>query len=138
MDLSEADPKGLIRESYRIEGITAGECRSIFVDWALSLPTGVGFADHARLLLSIYGTDALAHPMTQVLTEALEAPEAPRRRGGRRLTFPPADFTILCALQADARSKRGERRSHRSRRHRSGIPAQCCNRSRWRAFRRRS
>jgi hypothetical protein len=55
MDLSEADPKGLIRESYRIEGITAGECRSIFVDWALSLPTGSGFADHARFLLSVYG-----------------------------------------------------------------------------------
>ena len=32
------DPKGLIRESYRIEGITEGECRSVFLDWALSLP----------------------------------------------------------------------------------------------------
>jgi hypothetical protein len=32
--LKEADPKGLVRESYRIEGITLGECRSIFVDWA--------------------------------------------------------------------------------------------------------
>ena len=35
------DPKGLIREAYRIEGITLGECRSIFLDWALSLPDGV-------------------------------------------------------------------------------------------------
>ncbi len=34
MELSEADPKGLVRESYAIEGITAGECRSIFMDWA--------------------------------------------------------------------------------------------------------
>ena len=34
------DPKGLIREAYRIDGITAGECRSIFLDWALSLPDG--------------------------------------------------------------------------------------------------
>ena len=32
------DPKGLIREAYRIEGITAAQCRSIFLDWALSLP----------------------------------------------------------------------------------------------------
>jgi hypothetical protein len=31
------DPKGLIRESFRIEGITGAECRSIFVDWALSV-----------------------------------------------------------------------------------------------------
>ena len=38
--LEEADPKGLVRESYNIEGITLGECRSIFMDWALSLPVG--------------------------------------------------------------------------------------------------
>ena len=41
MRLEEADPKGLIRESYRIEGIEAPECRSIFLDWAISLPPGV-------------------------------------------------------------------------------------------------
>jgi hypothetical protein len=88
MDLGEADPKGLIRESYRIEGITPGECRSIFVDWALSLPAGSGFADRARVLLSVYGEDAPGHPMTAVLTEALAAPEAPRRRGGRAARVP--------------------------------------------------
>jgi hypothetical protein len=88
MELAEADPKGLVRESYRIEGITAGECRSIFMDWALSLPTGSGFADHARFLLSVYGTEAPGHPMTVVLTEALSAPEAPRRRGGRAARVP--------------------------------------------------
>lgn len=83
MDLGEADPKGLIRESYRIDGITAGECRSIFVDWALSLPAGAGFAEQAKHLLSVYGVDAPGHPMTAVLTEALSAPMEPRRRGGR-------------------------------------------------------
>lgn len=88
MDLGEADPKGLVRESYRIEGITASECRSIFVDWALSLPAGVGFADRARLLLSVYGADAPGHPMTGVLTEALASPEEPRRRGGRAARVP--------------------------------------------------
>ncbi len=31
------DPKNLIFEAYRIEGITDGECRSILVDWALSI-----------------------------------------------------------------------------------------------------
>lgn len=88
MDVREADPKGLIRESYRIEGITGGECRSIFVDWALSLPAGVGFADRAKVLLSVYGADAPLHPMTQVLTEALAAPAIPRRRGGRSARVP--------------------------------------------------
>ena len=34
MQLDQADPKGLVRESYAIEGISAGECRSIFIDWA--------------------------------------------------------------------------------------------------------
>jgi hypothetical protein len=88
MDPGKADPKGLIRESYRIEGITAAECRSIFVDWALSLPDGTGFADPARLLLAVYGAEAPGHPMTGVLTEALAAPEAPRRRGGRAARVP--------------------------------------------------
>ena len=37
MDKTEADPKGLVRESYAIEGITIEECRSIFIDWVLSL-----------------------------------------------------------------------------------------------------
>jgi len=29
------DPRGLIREAYKIDGITASQCRSIFLDWAL-------------------------------------------------------------------------------------------------------
>lgn len=83
LDLKEADPKGLVRESYRIDGITLGECRSIFMDWALSVPLGIDTPDALRSLLAEYGTANPAHPMTGVLTEALTAPQAPRRRGGR-------------------------------------------------------
>jgi hypothetical protein len=83
MQLAEADPKGLVRESYRIEGITAGECRSIFMDWALSIPVGAPVADAVRVLIATYGTANPDHPMTAVLHQALTAPEAPRRRGGR-------------------------------------------------------
>lgn len=82
MELSQADPKGLVRESYRIEGITLGECKSIFIDWALSLPVGASNPDALRTLLAEYGADR-DHPMTGVLTEALTAPATPRRRGGR-------------------------------------------------------
>ena len=87
MDIKEADPKGLVRESYNIEGITMGECRSIFIDWALSLPAVVDTPDCLRSLLAHYGIPNPDHPMTQVLTEALTAPSEPKRRGGRAGRF---------------------------------------------------
>ena len=52
MELSEADPKGLVRESYAIEGITVGECRSIFLDWALSLRDGLSVPEAVQVLLA--------------------------------------------------------------------------------------
>ena len=83
MTLSEADPKGLVRESYAIEGITAPECRSIFMDWALSLANGADVGPPLAVLIAHYGAQWPDHPMTQVLHEgAAPAPE-PRRRGGR-------------------------------------------------------
>lgn len=83
MELSKADPKGLVRESYRIDGITLEECRSIFIDWALSVPVGVDTAEALRSVLAQYMPGNENHPMTSVLTEALVAPAAPRRKGGR-------------------------------------------------------
>jgi hypothetical protein len=83
MELTEADPKGLVRESYAIEGIRPDECRSIFLDWALSLAAGT--APHAamRALIAHYAPGRDGHPMTAVLTEGMAAPEHPVRRGGR-------------------------------------------------------
>lgn len=81
--LEEADPKGLVRESYRIEGITDGECRSILVDWALSLPLDAPMRDALRTLIAEYALSAPDHPMSKVMEEGLMAPEKPRRRGGR-------------------------------------------------------
>ncbi|MDJ0629237.1 MAG: hypothetical protein QNJ44_13345 [Rhodobacter sp.] len=83
MTLDEIDASGLIREAYRIDGIGAAECRSIFVDWAIKLPAGIAPAAAIRRLLAEYGTDA-EHPMTAVLQEGLTAPPSPVRRGGRR------------------------------------------------------
>lgn len=83
MEMSLADPKGLVRESYAIEGIKASECRSIFLDWALSLKPGVDTTEAMRVLLSHYGRDWPDHPMTAVLTAGLTAPDRPARRGGR-------------------------------------------------------
>ena len=38
MTLDDVDKTGLIRESFRIDRISAAECRSIFLDWAIKLP----------------------------------------------------------------------------------------------------
>ncbi len=83
MELAEADPKGLVRESYRIDGITPGECRSIFMDWALSIPVNATVPDSVRVLIATYAVAEPDHPMSAVLHQALTAPDAPRRRGGR-------------------------------------------------------
>ena len=83
LTLERADPKGLLRESYRIEGIGAEACRSIFLDWALSLPEGVAPGAALRVVLAAHGVEG--HPMTEILREGLgrAAPE-PVRRGGRQ------------------------------------------------------
>lgn len=74
------DPKGLIAESFKIDGITYEECRSIFLDWALAVPVD---ADSPTLIRALLERHPVAdHPMTQVLTEGLSAASAPRRRGG--------------------------------------------------------
>ncbi len=83
------DPKGLIREAYRIDGIGQAECRSILVDWAISLPVGTDTAAvAARLRERALPAD---HPMTALLGAA-SAPATlpPGRRGGRaaRLSSP--------------------------------------------------
>ena len=83
MDFKEADPKGLIRESYLIEGITSGECRSIFVDWALSLPVGADFPAALTVLIAHYAAPEPDHPMSAVMHAGMAPPEEPRRRGGR-------------------------------------------------------
>ena len=84
LDMAEADPKGLLRESYRIAGISAEECRSIFLDWALSLPSGADPRPAMRAALAAYGAALPEHPMTEVLTTGLAAPEGHgQRRGGR-------------------------------------------------------
>ncbi|EAQ27072.1 MULTISPECIES: hypothetical protein [unclassified Roseovarius] len=78
------DPKGLIYESYRIEGITEPECRSVFLDWALSLPAGQEVQGAIAEMIGRYGTDHPAHPMTQVLSEGTASAGPARRRGGWR------------------------------------------------------
>ena len=74
------DPKGLIREAYNIDGITEPECRSIFLDWALSV--SVPSDEALPVLIARHATPG--HPMTKVLEEGLTASATPKRRGGWR------------------------------------------------------
>lgn len=78
------DPKGLIAESYRIDGITTEECRTIFLDWALSLPDASDNQSVLQILLARYADDAPDHPMTQVMREGLQTLGVRGRRGGWR------------------------------------------------------
>ena len=77
------DPMALIRESFNIEGINIEECRSIFLDWALSLPNDVDAKKIIPLLIEKYN-DKKEHPMLLTLREGLITTVSPTRRGGRR------------------------------------------------------
>lgn len=76
------DPSNVIREAYRIDGIDAGSCRTIFLDWALQLTDGADQVAAVRDLLAHHADEPVDHPMTATLTAALNAPPAARRRGG--------------------------------------------------------
>lgn len=84
MTLDEIDKSGLIREAYSIEGITEGECRTIFLDWALKLPAQLDAGDAISALIAVYDAANPGHPMTSVLRAGLETPARPARRGGYR------------------------------------------------------
>ncbi|MFY0309233.1 hypothetical protein ACFMBG_04965 [Leisingera sp. D0M16] len=81
---TEQDPRGLIYESYRIDGITDAQCRSIFFDWALGMDAARDSRADIQVLLELYGNDQPDHPMTAVLRDGLAGAEKPRRRGGWR------------------------------------------------------
>ena len=77
------DPKALIRESFNIEGIKIEECRSIFLDWALSLPNDADAGKIIPLLIELYGYKQ-EHPMLVTLKEGMIKTVSPIRRGGRK------------------------------------------------------
>lgn len=85
MKLKYGDPldrKGLIQDAYAISEITEAQCRSIFLDWALSLPAEQDNRAAIETQLAKHGNPD--HPMTEVLTRGLQTMEKPRRRGGWR------------------------------------------------------
>ncbi len=78
-----ADPKGLIAESYRIEGIGMAECRSIFLGWVLSLPGDEDPGPLIPKLLARHGAAHPHHPMTCILQQGLAGAAGNERGRGR-------------------------------------------------------
>lgn len=83
LTLAEADPKNLIREGYRIDGIDLPQCRALFIDWALSLKPDQEAQPALTRLLEEYAAAHPDHPLTGVLRAAQQAAAPPKRRGGR-------------------------------------------------------
>ena len=81
-----SDPRGLIFESYRIDGISAPECRAIFFDWAFGVPEGDDVNEHIMALIVSYSHGNPEHPMTEILKAGLNSVQIPKRRGGRNRT----------------------------------------------------
>lgn len=80
-----------MQESYRIEAISEDECRSIFMDWVLSMPAERDQKAAILAMIERYGSTNADHPMTRVLRAGLEPPARTGRRGGwraRRNTSP--------------------------------------------------
>ena len=77
------DPRGMIYEAYRINGITLEECRMIFLDWAMHTPQGDMIPYLQQLLDEYEVKNPSAHPMTQVIKAGFKTAEsAGKRRGG--------------------------------------------------------
>ncbi len=83
MDPTVFDPKGLLREAYRIDGITSEDCRTIFLDWAIQVAADANPKDHIQAALDTYAVGHDDHPMTVTLQAGLAQSPAKKRRGGR-------------------------------------------------------
>jgi len=71
-----ADPKELISESYKMDSVSEGECRSIFFGWALAVDENSDPTKLISNLLELYGTYYPNHPMTKVLMEGMNKDNA--------------------------------------------------------------
>ncbi|MFV2052646.1 hypothetical protein [Aliiroseovarius sp. YM-037] len=83
IDIKTLDPRGLFKDSYEIDGITEGECRSIFLDWAIMLPAGQDARPWVEEIYALYAPQHPDHPMTSVLHQGMAEARQTGRRGGR-------------------------------------------------------
>lgn len=84
------DPRGLIRESFRMEGLGPEDCRAIFFDWALGLPEDADSSALIAALLERYADQPAEHPMLAVLREGLNRSARRRPSDARRRRETPS------------------------------------------------
>lgn len=85
------DPAGLIREAFRIDGITAADCRVIFLDWAMKGSQPGDLRARVAALCEQYADQPADHPMMQTLRAGLADAPTAQRRGGRAGRFAAQD-----------------------------------------------
>ena len=78
------DPRGLLYEAYRIDGITLADCKTIFLDWALGLDYNIDQIKAVTSALEEYEEDNPKHPMTTVLRDGIVPEGRPSKRLGGR------------------------------------------------------
>lgn len=78
------DPRGLIQEAYRIDGLSVEEARVIFLDWALSRAAEPDAPSQIAALFAAYGAAVPDHPMSLLLRAGIDGAAPAGRRGGRR------------------------------------------------------
>ncbi len=91
-DLAKIDPKGLFTDVYSMEGITLEECRSVFLDWAISGKEDVDEKQALADLESHFAAQDPDHPMSAVLREAVAGSAAKGRRRGGAGARPRPDY----------------------------------------------
>ena len=74
------DPKKLISESFKIDGISDEECRSIFFGWVLDFDSRIDINLAIKTLHEQYSLSNPTHPMTSVLLEGLSGGCRVKRR----------------------------------------------------------
>ena len=78
-----ADPRGLIREAYNIGDLSEKDCRTIFLDWALGVPTETDIACLMSELAEHYAQLNPEHPMSVLLKESASGTKNIRSSRGR-------------------------------------------------------
>lgn len=81
---SQYDAKDLMHDVFQMEDITAPDCRTVFMDWALSRADLRDSEEALKSLIAHYEPGFPHHPMIAVLKEGLVRNIKTGRRGGWR------------------------------------------------------